>query len=186
MEATFLIDPCSPNADLLEAHLKFHRMHPVQQPASMRMLSKIDAWDDLQRLLTTYAVRVLQGAPPDLPVALQAMQLRVPGAPRKLLKANQVRLSVANRSREFGQPIFLYLHLKSFNKKYARPSYITNLQSKVLPEQLEDDASEDSEQPHNVSAEDTESHAADSHLDELPVSQCLPAGVRVVGPLCSF
>ena len=141
-EATFLVDPCSPDVDLLEVHLKFDRRLPTQQPPSLRMLSKIKEWDDLQTLLRAYAMSLLQGAP-DLPVALRAMQVRIPGAPRKLLKARQVRLSLANRSREFGQPICLYLHLKNFNKKEARPSYVTGLQHEALEEQPDDDSSED-------------------------------------------
>ena len=154
-EATFLVDPCSPNGDLLEAHLKFNKTHPAQQPPSLRMLSKVNEWDDLQRLMRTYAMGVMQGAP-DLPVALHSMQIRIPGAPRKLLKARQVRLSLANRSREFGQPLFLYLHLKNFNKKDARPSYLTRLQREALEEQPDDDSIDDEEELHEALAEDAQ------------------------------
>ena len=164
-EATFLIDPCSPNADLVEAHLKFNRWHPAQQPPSLRMLSKINEWDNLQRLLQSYAADVVRGATPDLPVALHAMQIRIPGAPRKLLKAKQVRLSLANRSREDGQPLYLYLHLKSFIKKDARPSYITRLQSEALEEQPDDDSSEP---PDEGSVEQGEESIADTFEEEVP------------------
>ena len=183
-EATFLVDPCSPDGDLLEAHLKFNKTHPAQQPPSLRMLSKVSEWDDLQMLMRTYAMGVLQGAP-DLPVALHSMQIRVPGAPRKLLKARQVRLSLANRSREFGQPLFLYLHLKNFNKKDARPSYLTRLQREALQEQPDDDSSDDrEEQLHQVPAEHAEENRAERMLEEIPVPpQFLRADVRVEGPL---
>ena len=164
-EATFLIDPCSPNADLVEAHLKFNRWHPAQQPPSLRMLSKINEWDNLQRLLQSYAADVLRGATPDLPVALHAMQIRIPGAPRKLLKAKQVRLSLANRSREDGQPLYLYLHLKSFIKKDARPSYITRLQGEALEEQPDDDSSEPRDEG---SVEQGEENTADTFEEEVP------------------
>ena len=164
-EATFLIDPCSPNADLVEAHLKFNRWHPAQQPPSLRMLSKINEWDNLRGLLQSYAANVLRGATPDLPVALHAMQIRIPGAPRKLLKAKQVRLSLANRSREAGQPLYLYLHLKNFIKKDARPSYATRLQSQALEEQPEDDSSE---LPDGGSAEHGEENIADTFEEEVP------------------
>ena len=137
-EATFLVDPGSPNVDLVEAHLKFNRGHHTQQPPSLRMLSNISQWDDLQDTLRSYALGLLRGVP-DLPVALHAMQVRIPGAPRKMLKAKHVRLSLANRSREPNQPIFLYLHMKNFINKDARPSYVTGLQSDALEE--EDDAS---------------------------------------------
>ena len=164
-EATFLIDPCSPNADLVEAHLKFNKWHPAQQPPSLRMLSKINEWDNLQRLLQSYAADVLRGATPDLPVALHAMQIRIPGAPRKLLKAKQVRLSLANRSREDGQPLYLYLHLKNFIKKDARPSYATRLQSQALEEQPDDDSIE---LPDGGSVEQREENTADTFEEEVP------------------
>ncbi|CAE7519170.1 unnamed protein product [Symbiodinium natans] len=150
-EATFLIDPGSASMDLLEAHLRFNRGHHLRQPPSLRMLSKINQWDTLQSLLRTYALSVHQGGQgvPDLPlpIALPAMQVRVPGAPRKLLKAKHVRLSLANRSRELGQPIYLYLHLKGFIKKHARPSYITGIQGDAVEEEPDDGPGEDADEP---------------------------------------
>ena len=182
-EATFLVDPCSPDVDLVEAHLKFDRRSPTQQAPSMRMLSKINEWDEFQRLLRAYAMSMLQGGP-DLPVALQAMQVRIPGAPRKLLKARHVRLSLANRSRELGQPVFLYLHMKNFNKKEARPNYVSGLQQEALREQPDDDSSEDrEEQPEEGSSEDTGVASADSFVQLAFPPQGLPADVSVEGPV---
>ena len=181
-EATFLVDPSSPDIDLVEAHLKFHGRHLTQQPPSMKILSKISEWDNLQSLLRSYAMGVLQGAP-DLPAALHALQIRIPGAPRKMLKARHVRLSLANRSREFGQPIFLYLHLKNFNKKEARPSYVTGLQNEALQEQPDNDSSEERDEQQ---IDDKVDSTADNFVQVAVPPQGLPADVRVAGPLYHF
>ena len=173
-EATFLVDPGSSSMDLLEAHLRFNRGHHVEQPPSLRMLSKINQWDTLQNLLRTYALSAHQGVPDlPLPIALPAMQLRVPGAPRKLLKARHVRLSLANRSRELGQPIFLYLHLKNFIKKHARPNYITGIQGDAVEEEPDDGSGEDAD----------ETVAQHQSLGSLVPPQNLPEEVHLEGSI---
>ncbi|CAE7459984.1 unnamed protein product [Symbiodinium natans] len=156
VEATFLVDPASENMDLLEVHLNFNRHSPARP--SLKMLALIQEWEQLQLDLRTYTLDLLRGAP-DIPASLRAMKLRIPGAPRKVFKANYARLSRASQIP--GQPTYLYLHLKDFNKQEAQPNHPRNWHHQTLEEEA----------------------------DDRPAEACalpLPGGVCIHGPIYHF
>ena len=130
VQLRFLVDIDTPHLDIEEATLSFSRSHPGDGMPRLRSFVSVNDWQRVKDLFRSAKESLAAEHSEKVWRFPSDLVIRIPGCPRKYLRARSAVVSVGDGDEEAeGSPEFVEFHLGAFDLKHLRKPREQDLES---------------------------------------------------------